>query len=298
MLARAKGRGWYCAASPAAAVANVVRPGVGATDGWRRLTAEEEREVESEPLAWMRKRANAEGREKLAYEDLAAPFPNGRPAAAFAIGLNYKLHAKETAMDLPKFPIVIGKAATAAVGPLDDVKVPKCADPTEVDLEVELAVVVGKRCQDVSPAEALDYVLGFTVANDVTARKWQGKKGGGQWVRSKSFATFMPLGPVVRLAQGFDPANATLWSSLHKAGTPAPTEMQRDNTRNLIFSAAELVSFVSQDTVLDPWTVILTGTPAGVGYTRKPPVYLAPGDEMDVAVDGIGVLRSRVVAAA
>jgi len=222
-----------------------------------------------------------------------------------AVGLNYAEHAAETKMERPAYPILIGKAPSATVGPNEAVVIPKCADPGEVDYEAELAVVIGRRCRDVPVERALDVVLGFCAADDVSARKWQGpKRGGGQWLRAKSFDTFMPLGPVLRLAPrvagggagagAFDPARARVRTRLRKSGARAFEVTQDDTTENLIFGVAQLVSFASQDTTLEPWTAILTGTPAGVGYTRRPPVCLEPGDVVEVGVEGVGVLRNPV----
>ena len=172
--------------------------------------------------------------------------------------------------------------------------------PLEIDYEVELAIVVGTAadggpCRNVRAAEAMNFVAGFTVANDVSARRWQGKKGGGQWVRAKSFDGFCPLGPclVPRSALG-DAASVSLRSSLRRGADPE-LELQSASTANMVFSIADIVAFVSQGTTLLPRTVILTGTPSGVGYARDPPLFLQPGDTVDVEIDGIGLLQNRVV---
>jgi 2-keto-4-pentenoate hydratase/2-oxohepta-3-ene-1,7-dioic acid hydratase in catechol pathway len=162
-------------------------------------------------------------------------------------------------------------------------------EPPEVDFELELAVVIGQAAKDVSAAEALDYVLGYTVANDVSARRWQGGRGSGQWVRGKSFDTFCPLGPeLVTTDELADPQNLNMNCVLDGR------TMQDANTSDMIFPVSELISFLSTGTTLLPGTVILTGTPSGVGFTRKPPVFLMPGNTIDMTVEGIGTLSNPV----
>jgi 2-keto-4-pentenoate hydratase/2-oxohepta-3-ene-1,7-dioic acid hydratase in catechol pathway len=152
-----------------------------------------------------------------------------------------------------------------------------------------VAVVIGRAAKDVSTADAMRFVLGYTAANDVSARRWQGRRGAGQWVRSKSFDTFCPLGPELVSADELqDPQNLRLTCELNGQ------VMQDGNTGDMIFPVAELISFLSTGATLLPGTVILTGTPSGVGFTRKPPVYLMPGDTVEVAVEGIGTLRNSV----
>ena len=168
--------------------------------------------------------------------------------------------------------------------------IPRVAsDPPEVDYEAELAVVIGRECKDVPAERALEYVAGFTIANDVTARRWQGKRGGGQWVRSKSFDTFLPLGPFLVPRNEVD----------LKAGLRIRTWLNGDvvqdgSTADMIFDVPTLISFLSQGTTLLPGTVILTGTPAGVGYTRG--VYLQSGDTVRITIDGLGTLFNTVAA--
>lgn len=226
--------------------------------------------------------------------------PINLPPMIYAVGLNYASHAEETKLGTANAnPIVIGKSPTALLSPYKSIQIPQCASRDEVDFEVELAVVIGKRCKDVKAGEANDYVLGYTVMNDVTARKWQGaRRGGGQWTRSKSFDTFAPCGPAIRLSP-FDASSLSLRSSLcknnnNKKDDESFTVMQDANTRDLIHSVGKLVEFISQDTTLHPWTIISTGTPAGVGYTRTPPVYLEQGDVIRCEIEGIGVLENEV----
>jgi len=215
------------------------------------------------------------------------------PPAIYAIGLNYKRHAEEAGLPAPRFPIYFMKPPSSIVGHGDAIAIPAACHPEEVDWEVELAVVIGTAAKDVSVERALEHVRGYTVANDVSARRWQGKKGGGQWCRAKAFDSFCPLGPrEVAAADIGDPNNLALSCSVNGV------VKQRSNTKDMIFSVAELIAFLSQGTTLLPGTLILTGTPEGVGFARKPPECLRPGDSVTVAVDGIGELTNPVVAAA
>ena len=212
------------------------------------------------------------------------------PPAIFGIGLNYHEHAKETGMETPKYPVVFMKNPASIANPEDPIVLhSSCMQPPEVDYEAELAVVIGQPAKDVSTADAMGYVLGYTAANDVSARRWQGRRGSGQWVRGKSFDTFCPLGPELVTADELpDPQNLRITCELNGQ------VMQDANTGDMIFPVAELISFLSNGVTLLPGTVILTGTPSGVGFTRKPPVYLMPGDTVNVTLEGIGVLSNSV----
>ena len=212
------------------------------------------------------------------------------PSVILAIGLNYHRHAEETGSTIPKFPVLFMKNPASVTNPGDPILLPpSCMQPPEVDYEAELAVVIGKTAKDVPTAEALDYVLGYTVANDVSARRWLGRKGGGQLVRGKSFDTFCPLGPELVTADELtDPQNLRLTCVLNGR------VMQDANTADMIFPVAELIAFLSTGTTLLAGTVLLTGTPSGVGFTRKPPVYLMPDDTVEMTVEGIGTLRNPV----
>lgn len=214
------------------------------------------------------------------------------PTAILCIGLNYHDHAKETGMPSPEHPILFMKNP-AAVHPADDpiVLPPSCLDPLQVDYEAELAVVIGRKAKDVPLEGALGYVLGYTAANDISARRWQKHGGGGQWVRGKSFDTFCPLGPVLVTADEI-PDPQRLGLQCHLNGQL----MQDGNTADMIFSVAQLIAFLSSGTTLLPGTVILTGTPSGVGMACKPAVYLKPGDQVAITVEGIGRLANSVVA--
>jgi 2-keto-4-pentenoate hydratase/2-oxohepta-3-ene-1,7-dioic acid hydratase in catechol pathway len=225
--------------------------------------------------------------ESVSVKKILAPVV---PSAILAIGLNYHQHAEETGLKIPEYPVLFMKNPGAVTNPGDPILLhPSCMAPPEVDYEVELAVVIGKTAKDVTAAEAPGYVFGYTVANDVSARRWQGARGSGQWVRGKSFDTFCPLGPeLVTADELVDPQDLRLTCVLNGQ------IMQDANTSDMIFPVAELVSFLSTGTTLLPGTVILTGTPSGVGYIREPPVFLMPGDTVDMTVEGIGTLSNPV----
>lgn len=214
------------------------------------------------------------------------------PVNVFCIGLNYRQHAAESGSPLPEQPVVFMKPTTAVTAPGSPIVVPACCDHgPEVDYEVELAVVIGATARNVPESEALRHVLGYTIANDVSARRWQ-RHNGGQWVRGKSFDTFCPLGPVLVTPDELpDPQALRVRTVLNGQ------VVQDHNTSDMIFTVAQIIHFLSMDTTLLPGTVILTGTPQGVGFARKPPVWLMPGDTVSVEIDGIGALRNPVASA-
>jgi 2-keto-4-pentenoate hydratase/2-oxohepta-3-ene-1,7-dioic acid hydratase in catechol pathway len=184
------------------------------------------------------------------------------------------------------------KPTSALAHPGDPIRLPACQNDEEVDYECELAVMIGKAARDVSEAEALDYVLGYTCGHDVSARHWQLQFGGGQWIRGKSFDTFCPLGPTLVTTDEIpDPQTLSIKTLLNGQ------TMQDHTTGDMIFSVGQLIHFLSQDTTLLPGTAILTGTPQGVGFARKPPVWLKPGDEVVIEIEKIGRLVNPVVAA-
>lgn len=240
-------------------------------------------------------------------EPLAGPFPapeapeNVRrivrrlapvvPTNVFCIGLNYHAHANEMGSPPPRYPVVFMKPTSAATGSGHPIRLPAaCDEGPEVDYEGELAVVIGRAARNVSEERALDHVIGYTCANDVSARRWQKERGGGQWIRGKSFDTFCPLGPVLVTPDEIpDPQALSIRTTLNGR------VVQEGHTGDQIFPVAALVAFLSRDTTLLPGTVILTGTPPGVGFARKPPVFLAPGDDVVVEIEGIGRLENRVV---
>ncbi len=213
------------------------------------------------------------------------------PTNIFCIGLNYREHAKEGGADIPEQPVVFMKPTSTLLNPGEPILIPACGDAEgEVDYECELAVVIGKPARNVAKEDALGYVLGYTAANDVSARKWQFMPG-GQWIRGKSFDTFCPLGPVLVTSDEIpDPQTLAIRTILNGE------VMQDHTTGDMIFNVAELIAFLSQDTTLLPGTVILTGTPQGVGCVRKPPVWLKPGDEVVVELEMVGRLENPVAA--
>jgi 2-keto-4-pentenoate hydratase/2-oxohepta-3-ene-1,7-dioic acid hydratase in catechol pathway len=208
------------------------------------------------------------------------------PPNILCIGRNYADHAAELGNDLPKAPLLFIKASTSMNDPNGDVVLPRVA-PHQVDYEAELAVVIGTEAKDVDEKDALRHVLGYTCANDVSARDAQ--MGDGQWARGKSFDTFCPLGPWIETE--FNPTDVRV------SGRRNGVVMQDARTSQLIFKVPHLISYLSRSLTLPPGTVILTGTPAGCGFGRKPPVWMQPGDIYEVEIEGIGTLRNRFVAA-
>ncbi|THB78009.1 MAG: 5-carboxymethyl-2-hydroxymuconate isomerase [Desulfobacteraceae bacterium] len=223
--------------------------------------------------------------------DVDALLPPLLPRAIFCIGLNYRAHADETGMPYPENPVVFMKNPASVTGTEQEIILPSsCIDPPQVDYEAELAVVIGKKVKNASREDALASVFGYTCANDVSARVWQKKGGGGQWVKGKSFDTFCPIGPwIVTSDEISDPQALDIQCRLNG------TLMQTSNTSDMIFSVAELISFLSLSTTLLPGTIILTGTPSGVGFARKPPLFLKASDVVEIGLEGIGTLKNTVV---
>ncbi|AHF92761.1 5-carboxymethyl-2-hydroxymuconate isomerase [Opitutaceae bacterium TAV5] len=212
------------------------------------------------------------------------------PAGILCIGLNYKHHAAESGARVPEIPILFVKGNNTLQNPGDPIEIPTHLRSDEVDYECELAVVIGKPCKNVTRANALDYVLGYTCANDVSARDWQIKRGGGQWCRGKFFDTFAPLGPAIVTTDEIPDPNAL------KISTTINGEVLQDwNTGDMIFDVPALIEFLSGSTTLLPGTVILTGTPHGVGMARKPPRWLRAGDRVVIEIEKIGRLENPVI---
>ncbi len=213
-----------------------------------------------------------------------------RPKAILAVGLNYKGHAEEVGMPLPEHPMIFMMLPGAVQDPGGPILLPRGLRSDRVDYEGELALVIGRRCKNVSRAEALDYVLGYTCANDVSARDWQKKWGGGQFCRGKTFDTFCPLGPCLVTKDSIPDPHALSISTFVNG------EMrQNSSTSDLIFDVPTLVEFLSGSTTLEPGTLILTGTPSGVGAGRKPPTFLQAGDDVTVEIENIGRLTNPVL---
>lgn len=214
-----------------------------------------------------------------------APVP--RPGKVICIGLNYRDHAAESGMPIPDRPVLFSKFSTAVIAPGEPVVLPATSE--QVDYEAELAVVIGRRARNVSADAAYEYVLGYTAFNDVTARDFQFSDG--QWQRGKSCDTFAPMGQtIVTIDDIPDPHKLSIRLLLNGR------VMQDSNTDQLIFSVPQLIEFISESITLEPGDVIATGTPPGVGFARKPPIFLRPGDVMEVEIEGIGGIDNPVVA--
>lgn len=214
--------------------------------------------------------------------------PIARPSKIVCIGLNYADHANETNAPIPPEPVIFMKSTTSLCGPNDDIMIPRNSEKT--DWEVELAVVIGKKASYVDEAEAMDYVAGYCLHNDVSEREFQLERN-GTWDKGKGCDTFAPLGPwMVTKDEVADPGNLQLWLKVND------NMMQSGTTANFIFNIAYVVSYVSQFMTLLPGDVISTGTPAGVGLGMKPPVYLKAGDVVELGIDGLGTSRQNVVA--
>lgn len=214
--------------------------------------------------------------------------PIARPSKILCIGLNYKDHAAETGAKIPSEPIIFMKSTTAVVGPDDDIMIPKGS--TKTDWEVEFCVVIGKKASYVEEAEAEDYIAGYLLHNDVSEREYQLERG-GTWDKGKGCDTFAPLGPVLATKEEIKDINdIDIWLKLNGQ------VVQKSNTKNLIFDVPFIISYVSKFMTLLPGDIISTGTPAGVGLGMNPPVYLKPGDVLELGADGLGVQKQNVIA--
>jgi 2-keto-4-pentenoate hydratase/2-oxohepta-3-ene-1,7-dioic acid hydratase in catechol pathway len=211
------------------------------------------------------------------------------PAAILGVGLNYRRHAAESGAKVPEHPVLFVKGPGTLQHPGDPIRIPTTLASHKVDYECELAVVIGRPCRNVKRASALEHVLGYTCANDVSARDWQLEFGGGQWCRGKFFDTFCPLGPcLVTTDEIPDPNRLQIRTELNGA------TVQDWNTNDMIFDVPTLIEFLSASSTLPPGTVILTGTPHGVGMAAKPPRWLRPGDSVTIEIEGIGRLTNPV----
>ncbi|NVM52063.1 MAG: fumarylacetoacetate hydrolase family protein [Candidatus Helarchaeota archaeon] len=233
--------------------------------------------------------------EKISLTDVKILAPILKPSKIMCLGLNYRDHAEETGQKLPKLPMLFAKAPTAVIGMDDEIQIPKVRKkigkelrPIQfLDYEVELAIVIGKECKRVLVEEAQNYILGYTILNDVSARMEQ--MADKQFFRSKSFDTFAPLGPwIVTSDEIQDPMNLNVECKVNGE------IMQNSNTRNMNFNVYEIVSFISESITLLPGDIIGTGTPPGVGAARKPPKSLKAGDLIDMTIEKVGTLRNRV----
>lgn len=214
--------------------------------------------------------------------------PVARPSKIVCIGLNYAKHAKETNAAIPTEPILFMKSTTSLSGPYDPIMIPK--DSEKTDWEVELAVVIGKKASYVTEEEAMDYVAGYVLHNDVSERAFQLERG-GTWDKGKGCDSFAPLGPwLVTKDEIANPHQLRLWLSLNGK------IMQDSNTDDLIFNIPQLIAYTSQFMTLLPGDVISTGTPAGVGLGCSPTIYLKPGDVVELGIDGLGSSKQNVIA--
>jgi 2-keto-4-pentenoate hydratase/2-oxohepta-3-ene-1,7-dioic acid hydratase in catechol pathway len=217
---------------------------------------------------------------------LLAPIPD--PEKVICIGLNYADHAAESGAAIPTEPVVFNKFSTAVQAPGGPIVLPKCSD--QVDYEAELVVIIGTGGRNIPVEKALEHVAGYTCGHDVSARDWQLRKPGGQWLLGKTFDTFAPFGPALVTADEVGDAGC-LRIALRVDGQT----LQDSNTRQLIFRIDQLVSYVSGVCTLKPGDVIFTGTPRGVGAARKPPIFLRPGNRVEVEIERLGILENPVV---
>lgn len=217
---------------------------------------------------------------------LLPPVPD--PQKIVCVGLNYRDHAAESGSPIPKEPVLFSKYPTALIGPDQPIVLPPVSK--EVDYEAELVLVVGKAGRNLTPEQARGNLAGYTIGHDVSARDWQLKKDGKQWMAGKTFDTFAPIGPLLVTADEVkDPHNLAIRLRLNGQ------TMQDSNTKQMVFSAGELLAYLSRIFTLHPGDLVFTGTPPGVGFVRKPPVFLKGGDVVEVEVEGLGVLRNPVV---
>ncbi|KAM6395635.1 oxaloacetate tautomerase Fahd2a, mitochondrial-like [Rhynochetos jubatus] len=233
------------------------------------------------------RRALESGRYQVPRGSVRLLAPVGDPEKVMCVGLNYHDHCLEQGARVPAQPIIFSKFPSAITGPFDDIVHPQ--DSAEVDWEVELAAVIGKKGRHIEESAALDHVVGFTVANDVSARDWQ-LRNGKQWLLGKTFDTFCPLGPALVTKEAVaDVHNLSIRCSVNGQ------LMQDGSTSQLIFRLPQLIAWVSRFVTLVPGDILLTGTPAGVGFFRKPPVFLKRGDEVQCEIEELGAICNRVV---
>lgn len=266
------------------------KPGLVDADGRIRDLSEHVPDISGETLgsdSLARLREIEPASLPLAPEGVRLGAPVARPWSFIAIGLNYADHAKEAGLDVPSEPVIFNKLGNTVSGPFDDVIYPKGAN--RLDWEIELAFVIGKRARYVEEKDAMDYVAGYAICNDVSERRFQMKRN-GQWFKGKAAETFGPLGPwLVTTDEIPDPGNLAM--SLKVNGEVK----QKGSTATMIFSIPYLVAYITQFCVLEPGDVVTTGTPPGVGSVMKPPQYLVAGDVMELEIEGLGLQRQTVV---
>lgn len=212
--------------------------------------------------------------------------PISRPGKIVALGLNYREHAEETRREVPGFPVIFAKFPSSVIGPNENIEIPSVSK--KIDWEVELGVIIGQACQNISEEDALTHVAGYTIVHDVSARDLQ--RSDGQWIRAKSIDTFCPMGPCIVTVDEIGDGSGLKMSTKVNGVTK-----QDSNTSNMLFNVRQIISYLSQSFTLEPGDVIATGTPSGVGFARDPPEYLKHGDEVDLFIEKIGHLCNKVV---
>jgi 2-keto-4-pentenoate hydratase/2-oxohepta-3-ene-1,7-dioic acid hydratase in catechol pathway len=234
------------------------------------------------------KKLDLSSRPKVKIADYRLGSPVARPTKAICVGLNYAKHAKESGAEPPKEPVIFMKAPDTVIGGFDDIVIPP--NSVKTDYEVEICVVIGKDALYLeSPAKAKEHILGYTISQDVSERHWQIERS-GQWVKGKSFPTFNPVGPWIVTADEFDPTDVRLWSTVDGE------KRQDSKTSDMIFGIDHCVWYISQFMELKAGDIINTGTPEGVGMGHKPEKYLKPGQVVETGIDGLGTIKSNVVA--
>ncbi|XP_048368800.1 fumarylacetoacetate hydrolase domain-containing protein 2-like [Sphaerodactylus townsendi] len=234
------------------------------------------------------KRAQESGQHILPRAEVSLLAPITNPDKVICVGMNYVNHCLELNIKIPKEPIIFSKFPSSIVGPYDEIILP--AESQEVDWEVELAFVIGKKGKNIQESDAMSHVVGFTVAHDVSARDWLVEKNGKQWLLGKTFDTFCPLGPALVTRNSVsDPHNLGIRCRLNGE------LVQNSSTNQMIFKTEALIAWVSKFVTLFPGNIFLTGTPPGVGVFRKPPVFLKTGDEVQCEIDELGIIRNKVV---
>ena len=211
--------------------------------------------------------------------------PLSRPGKIVALGKNYLDHIEETGSEVPEFPVIFAKFPSSIIGPDDYIPIPWVT--SRIDWEVELGVVIGKTCRDINEKKSLDYVAGYTIINDISARDLQKKDD--QWVRAKSLDGFCPIGPCIVTRDELDDAsNLKMYTKVNGV------TKQESSTSNMIFNVPKIVSYLSHSFTLEPGDVIATGTPSGVGFVRNPPEFLKAGDKVELYIEKIGYLRNKI----
>ncbi len=268
------------------------KPGIILPDGSQRDVSEfiedyNEDFFENDGISKLQSLINSKGNSlPIINKEVRLGPPITKPSKIICVGLNYSKHAAESGMQIPKEPVLFFKAPSAITGPNDDIIIPKNSQKT--DWEVELAIVIGKRALYVDESEAMNYVAGYVLHNDVSEREFQIERS-GQWVKGKSADSFAPIGPfIVTKDEIPDPHNLNLWLKVNGQ------TMQSSNTSDLVFKIPFLVSYISQFMSLVPGDIISTGTPSGVGLGLKPPRYLKPGDIVELGVDSLGSAKQNV----